>query len=466
MSIYYEQACAAVERPQVRRAREQSFWCMDEPVLDAVGDVVRGGMWPHQKQWWELPNFVKLLVGGYGAGKTAIGSKWIIGMALTNAPVPVAAVAPTFPMARKTLVPSIIEYLEGKRRLLGRGFWWRYNKSVHEFHIKYHGRHGLIYILTGEKPLSLRGPNLAAAWIDEPFIQPVEVFTQMIARIRHPDAVQSQLALTGTPEQLNWGYDLAIGEMKDVHDVGVVRGSSRANKVLGHDYIHRLEGAFTDKAAEAYIEGLFVDLAAGRVYYGFRDGSENGNVQSLPIPQGAELGCGMDFNVQPMSAAVFWRAGNRIHFFDEIELENADTEYMCSYLRDKYVLPDPFRNNPLRDIYPDASGSARHSSAPAGRTDFTYIKEAGFQINAPFANPKRKDRYNAVNGRLRPKVGVPVVTMEPTCKKLRKYMAQYSHEKMNKQKQMSHLLDAFSYPVSYLFPINKEVPTITKLEGH
>ena len=31
-------------------------------------------MLPHQRAFWQLPNFIKLLVGGYGCGKTRIGA--------------------------------------------------------------------------------------------------------------------------------------------------------------------------------------------------------------------------------------------------------------------------------------------------------------------------------------------------------------------------------------------------------
>ena len=36
--------------------------------------IDKGRMLPHQRAFLELPNFVKLLVGGYGCGKTHIGA--------------------------------------------------------------------------------------------------------------------------------------------------------------------------------------------------------------------------------------------------------------------------------------------------------------------------------------------------------------------------------------------------------
>ena len=462
---FFEDSIAVVERPMERLESLGTFWRPDTPVIDAQGALRRGGMFPAQRRWWELPNFIKVLVGGYGSGKTHIGAKRIISLALANAPCPVASVSPTFPIARQTTIVTIAELLAGKQTHYGRSFWWKYNAGTHEFRIRFHGRNAHILIYSGERPESLRGPNLAAAHIDEPFIMDEDVFKQMIARVRHPEAQHREICITGTPEQLNWGYDLCVGEGKERHDVATINVSTRENLALDEGYVGRLLGAFDGRAADAYVEGKFVNLSSGMVYYAF---NQEANVVDLPIPSPAELGVGMDFNVNPMAAVVFWHAGTHMHFFDEIELPNADTEYMCQYLTEKYGVGSKFHldhETVLTEVYPDATGSARKTSAPGGKTDFHYIRNAGFDLRAPHANPKRKDRYNAVNGKFKSRSGHTTLTVSPQCKKLIKYLSIYSHELMPKQDAMSHLLDAFGYPVSYLHPVTKDMVSILKLTG-
>lgn len=432
-------------------------------------------MFDHQRRWWDLPNFVKALVGGFGSGKTSIGGKRIISLALENAPAPVAVVSPTFAMARETVIVTIDEFLKGKQSLLGRGFHYRHNRQFHQFIISYHGRRGRILVYSGDNPDSLRGPNLAAAWIDEPFIQDVDVARQMVARIRHPLAVRKELLLTGTPEQLNWGYDLCsngvlydtVDERGDPAgagrrlDVGMVVASTEMNLAIGRDYVERLKHTYSDRAAQAYIYGQFVNLGTGLVYYGF-DPRLSKVDDDGAIPDGVELGVGMDFNVDPMAAVVFWRSGDRLHFFDEIELPNADTQYMADILRERY-------GRRLQYVYPDATGSARRTSSPGGKSDFNYLQDAGFVILARSENPKRRDRYNSVNGRLRAGPdGQPRITISSRCRHLVKYLLTYSHERMNEtsQRRMSHLLDAFSYPVAYLFPADRETVTQRRLTGY
>jgi hypothetical protein len=166
----------------------------------------------------------------------------------------------------------------------------------------------------------------------------------------------------------------------------------------------------------------------------------------------------MDFNVNPMAAMIFWHHKGHMHFFQEIELKNADTQYMCDFLRDRYA-------GGLRDVFPDASGVRRSTNAPEGQSDFWFLRKEQYVIRAHAKNPHRKDRYNSVNGKLAPKNGAPTISISSECKNLIKYLMVYSHEDMNKQQNMSHLLDAFSYPIAYLYPVVKEEITTHRLRG-
>jgi hypothetical protein len=461
----FEDFANTVTRPILRDASDDvRFWRVEEPELDDDGKVILGGMWSFQQEWWELPNFIKALVGGYGCGKTLIGCKRIISGALQNAPVPSACVSPTYIMARQTTISTLQELLAGKQTLYGhREFWWDFNKTSHHFRIRFHGREANILIYSGENPLSLRGPNLGTAYIDEPFIQHEDVFKQMVARVRHPHARLMEIILTGTPEQLNWGYDLCTqNEESDIVrdleeeklDVGMVRAATAKNLALPRVYVQRLAASLDEKAALAYMEGKFVSLAKGQVYYSF---DRDENVVRCGPPDGAELGCGMDFNVNPMAAVVFWRSGSHIHFIKEYELENADTEYMCSVLTENF--PD------LTEVYPDPTGKQRHTNAPGGKSDFHFIREAGLEVNARRGSPKRRDRYNAVNAKLKAKNGKVFMTIDPSCRKLIKYLSVYSHELINKQQDMSHLLDAATYPVEYLWPLDRSALKVKKFVG-
>ncbi|MEQ8767196.1 MAG: terminase family protein [Planctomycetota bacterium] len=395
----------------------------------------------------------------HNSGKTISLCKRASGVALTNAPCPVAVVSPSFPIAKRTTIATFRELFRGKETLLGPyGFSWRENKTDHVFHVSYLGRTAEIQIYTGDNPDALKGPNLAAAYVDEPFIQDQAVFDQMVARVRHPKARLREIALTGTPEQLNWGFELCEGELRDRYDVGFIRAATNLNRALPPEYVERLLSGFDEKARDAYVRGLFVNLAAGRVYYGFE---REENVVDMSIPPEADLGVGMDFNVDPMAFVVFWKLRDHVHVFEEFELENSDTEDAAALLRHRF--PD------LTDVYPDASGRARSTKAPRGVSDFTHLRDRGFEIHARTKNPAHRDRFNAVNARLRPTDGGRVrITISPSCKKLIRYLQAYTHSEMHTQshKDMSHLLDAFSYPLAYLFPLDRRPARTVGVLGH
>lgn len=401
-------------------------------------------MWEHQRDWWGLGNRIRCLVGGYGAGKTLIGSKWAISMALENSPAPFAAISPTFPMARETIILTLRELCDGRSRIRGGKFSYTYNKTDHVFHLRHGSRQGKIVVLSGDRPERIKGLNLCGGWIDEPFIQEQEVFDQLDARTRHPKAKVRAIGLTGTPEQLNWGYELIEGEMRDSHDVGFVRAPTTANRALPDDYEANLRAKYDAKTAEAFLAGHFVDLSKGQVFHAF-DATQN--VVELERPPGSWLVCGMDFNVNPMAFLVAWTTGQRTHIFRYYEQPNSDTEYACQTLRADF--PE------LVEIYPDVSCKQRHDNAPGGRTSLHIIRQNGFHANIPSTNqnPGRFESYQVVNGAYRH----GKLTIDPSCKKLIGSIRRYSHElmKTKAQEAMSHGLDAKRYLVCGLHPIDR-----------
>lgn len=434
----------------------RALWRRDDPevVENGVDDkgrprlrVIKGGMWPHQRAWWQLPNFVKLLVTGFGGGKTVALCKRGIALALHNAPAPHGLVSPTYAQARRTIIPTMDALLTGLSRREP-SFRWRFHQLLKEWQIHYrHPTRGpllaTVQLYSGEDPSALRGPNLGSVGIDEPFLQEYEVFTQMNARTRHVAARQHEIDLTGTPESLNWGYELAEGELRGAHDVGVIHGSTRSNLLLAGAYADRLDAQYASHERAAYVEGQFVNLSTGLVYYGFQ---KDRNLRHVDMPNGAQLGAGMDFgsssNYASMAGVPFWHtADGRMHVLEAHEQQTSDTPFMAGTLRDRF--PDLF------DVFPDASGRSRQSAT--GGSDFVTLGERGFTVNAPNANPDRRERYNRVNAMLES----GRLTIEPDgegCRLLVRYLQQYAHATMAKQKQMSHLLDALGYPVCYLFP--------------
>jgi PBSX family phage terminase large subunit len=447
MSSFYENMCDNVTRNLASEdGVDQTFWRLDAPVLeqDSNGNnvVTVGGMWPTQRLWWDSDKRIKALIGGMGSGKTFQLGKRMISLALENAPSFVATVSPSYAMAMKTIIPTVQSLLARKRAQLGRTFWWRYVANpIPMVTVRYKGRTATIWFLSSDNPMSLRGPNLAAVGIDEPFMQPEVVYKEVVSRVREPTAVRREICLAGTPESLNsWGYDLCVGELGNTEETDVFRIATTENLSLPPSYIEDMKATYSAKALRAYLFGEFVDMTEGQVYHAF---DHMDNVVSLPRHSAAQLGCGMDFNVNPMAATVFWHAGSHIHLIDEIELSNAGTEEMVIELKLRY--PE------LVDVYPDASGGARKTAT--SKTDHSILKSHGYKLHHQPANPAIRDRINTVNGKLRNANGKVTCTIDPKCKKLKKYLATYTGKNTKADKEKSHLLDALGYPICELFPI-------------
>lgn len=417
-----------------------SFWRQEDPVMNEHGIVVKGGMFAHQRQWWNSPHFIRALVMGYGGGKTLISAKRAISMARHNAPVPYMYVSPTYKLAKRTIIPAIKQLLEGRQ------IPYKFNKTDHEFKIKAGKRVAILWIGSGDSPDDLKGPNLCGSNIDEPFMQEKAVFDQILARVRDPKAKIREITLTGTPEDLNWGYDICEGDEKYKYDIELIQASTRANLALPSSYITTLENAYDEVMSASYIDGLFTNMSTGRIYYGFERGR---NVQSLSTPKGAEFGLGQDFNVDPMAGLLFWTKENHIHFFKEIVLPNSDTEQAIQKSHEEAEKA----GGKLTVAYPDPSGKSRKTSAPAGRTDFTIIKDTGVQIRAKKKAPSVRDRQNSVNKKFKN----ATLTIDPSCKISIRALEQLCHEKLKKQEDLTHPVDAVGYPVQYLYPIKKPI---------
>ena len=222
--------------------------------------------------------------------------------------------------------------------------------------------------------------------------------------------------------------------------MGIVYGSTLNNSYLPQQYKDNLLSAYSPEQIDAYVYGKFVNLTQGRVY---REFERDKHVMEREV-QDLSIGIGMDFNVDAMSSIVFYKGTNWIHVFDEIRLKNSNTFEMCNVLKDKY---------PDATIYPDATGSARRSSAT--QSDHDIIRKAGFKIRSPRKNPPVRDRVNAVNKLLRDEnfscYNCPNLIMDLE----RNVWKSGDIDKTDPEQ--SHASDAIGYAIEYLFPIRSRL---------
>ena len=322
---------------------------------------------------------------------------------------------------------------------------YNFHKTDHEFTI--HSWGGKIWIGSGEDPDSLRGPNLAWAGIDEPFIQDKQVFDIMISRVRHPGATQKEIFMTGTPEELNWGHEVAMNDAGK-YDLGLVFGSTRDNIYLPDTYVETMISAFTEDQVKAFIDGKFVPLTAGRVCSQFdreRHVKKHPDLERILSDETIPIEAGVDFNVDYMTAELYFDISGHIHYFDEIRLSNSDTFELAEEMKKR-------ENGIALRCYPDPTGKARKTSAT--KSDHTILRDIGFRVIAHRGSPPVKERVNAFNRLLKD----DRITIEPgkcpelvaDCERMKWKRGDLDKES---DKARSHAFDAASYPIEYKHPM-------------
>jgi|TARA_R100000093_G_scaffold45354_1_gene23523 phage terminase large subunit len=393
-----------------------------------------------QLKWWELPNFYKLMVGGYGSGKTHIGALRAIYLSQMNSEIPGMYVCPSYPMADKTIVATLREIMNRS------GLDYTYNETKHRFDI--HNWSGTFWIGSGEKPDSLKGATLAWAGIDEPFIQKKAVLQQMTARVRHPKASHREIFLTGTPEELNWGYSLAT---ESSVDIGSVVASTLDNPHLPQEYKDNLLASYSPEEIQAYVHGKFVNLTAGRVCKDFDREKHVVHRTDLQTLIESDAFISADYNVDFMSGLCGVDLSGHVHFFDEFRLSNSNTFELSDAVRAKY--PN------IRNCYPDATGKARKTSST--KSDHQIMRDAGFVIHCKASNPPVKERVNAWNRLMRD----GRITIDPKCKHLIAdcELMTWKAGDLNKTSSdpaRTHAFDAASYFVQMKHPIRRVAKSV------
>ncbi len=118
----------------------------------------------------------------------------------------------------------------------------------------------------------------------------------------------------------------------------------------------------------------------------------------------------------------------------------------------RYNFYSRFKKYPKIKVYPDATGAQRRSSST--KSDHQIFRDAGFSVVARKANPRVRDRVNAMNRMLMNST----FSIEPgKCPCLVADLERnvWKNNDIDKSTDliMTHAGDAAGYPVSYLYPV-------------
>ena len=257
---------------------------------------------------------------------------------------------------------------------------------------------------------------------------------------------QGRALWIGTPKGYNHFHDL-YRYAQDTPEWGAWQFTTADGTRVAEDEIAAARRDMGEREFRQEFMATFEALA-GRVYSNF---DRDQNVQDLQ-DNGGTLYIGMDFNVDPMTAAIAVKAADQLHIIDEIEMGDSNTELMAGEIKRRFK-----QRNVV--VYPDPSGRARKTSAPVGRTDFAILSNAGFDVRAPRQAAPVVDRINTVQAAMKSAEGTRRLFVDRKCKHLIRALdgLTYINNQPDKSGGLDHITDALGYLVMGELPLRRHI---------
>ena len=391
-------------------------------------------------------------VCGYGSGKT-FGMSVNILMDVINYPgIKIGLFAPTFDLMALNNIPSILELFDRYN------VPYTFNKGRY---IIYVGNGSMIICRSLDNPEKVVGFEVCRSYIDEIDImqknkgllawQKVQARTRQVLHDPQGIIVRNRQGCFTTPEGFNVVYQLFVKDVEQFPDLKMhrelIKAKSTDNYHLPTGYIKGLISSYPERLQQAYINGDFVNLTGGAVYYTF-DRNKHHKPFTLTKQEAFEfkrerLHIGVDFNIRNMAAIVYRKSEHGLHAIQEF-CGLIDTPHMLE------VIEEHYGDHPI-NFYPDASAS-RGTTTNSSESDHAILGKIG-SIRALPKNPRIKDRVSSWNRLI--ESGHFSVDVDK-CPNLVETLEQQIYSPYglpDKTAGLDHAGDAGGYPVVYMYPV-------------
>lgn len=390
-------------------------------------------------------------VAGFGTGKSEVmcNSALLDSMEGGSDSI-IAMYEPTYDLVRLILAPRMEE------KLTDWGIRYKYNKSDNIIYTS-SGQFGDFVLRTLDNPARIVGYESFRAKIDELDTLNMEhaehAWNKVIARNRQlprtykpitPKPANTVSVFT-TPEGFRFVHDRWVVKKNPGYEM--IQAPTLSNPFLPEDYVKSLRDTYPGQLIDAYINGEFVNLTAGTVYYAY-DRRKNSSRET--IKPGETLYIGQDFNVGHMASTVYVQRGKVWHAVAEL-VDMFDTPDVVRTITERWKSKGHYIV-----MYPDASGKNRKSNN-ASTSDIAQLQQAGFEVRAKSTNPPVKDRVSAMNKALESGM---VMINEQACPVTARCLEQQAYDKNgepDKSGGVDHQNDGTTYPIAYEMPIRKPV---------
>jgi len=415
---------------------------------------------------------VTVYQGGYGSGKTFIGSLLGILLCKKYPGIRGLAVAKTYPLLRDTTLQAYFEHFENFGFTPNRDYIWKASESRLIFP-KWQNSEILFRHL--EKPWKLKSLNLGWIHVEEMSEIEESAFLMLLSRLRQKGVGRHRLFGTTNPQpNKGWIHRYFTEQEKKeptIHYRRVIAPSTE-NIHLDAAYLMNMKNQFDPDYYRINVLGEDGDYNAGLVCKTWTDA----NIDTVSYRPEYRIYLTCDFNVDPMCWALAHRINGEYHFFDEIVIENTNIAQAVQEFANRYY------DHPAGIIITgDASGKSRNvASANPNETYYKILQNelrgfgiSRFSTDLRSHNPIIEDRVAAWNAMVCNSEGVRRIKINPACKWLiyncenLRYIAGTSViweptanqiETDSRLKFTKHIWDAASYLVERYDPIRLEIP--------
>lgn len=267
---------------------------------------------------------------------------------------------------------------------------------------------------------------------------------------------KNRISVYTTPEGFRFCHkmwDLKSENVAKNQEFKLYKGRTMDNSTLPEDYIQGLKNTYSSKQLKAYMEGEFVNMQSGSVYYNF---DRQIHCTDRVVRPDDILHIGVDFNVDKTCGIVFVDdmengiAGRIITSAVDEFVNCLDAPALAKAIKARYS-----SNKVI--CYPDCSGRNR-TNANASESAIKALKDEGLEVRAKKKNPLIKDRVSNVvkmieDGRL--KVNVNKC---PTLTTSLEQQAYNDKDEPDKTMDLDHPVDGMGYRLFYCFfkpkPVN------------
>lgn len=389
----------------------------------------------HQKKFLQSDAKDVLLLGGIGCGKSKCGGFFSLEMISEYPNTPGIVVAPTYLQLVKATVAAITQTFK------------QYNirhKTVlsgADKRIELPGRDP-IHLFSLQDPDNFRGPE--AGWLlgDEMCFTSEYAMKVASGRIRHTKGPLFKRYVS-SPNGYNFMYDKFenMDNENATSKIELVRAKTKDNIFLPPSYYEDLleeYGGIDNPLARQELEGEFVNLQAGAIYWAF---DRNIHKQPCKLDKSYPVYVGQDFNVDNMANCYVQFIKGTFFVTQETILDQygANTDNaaakICEDLKPKF--------KPL--IVPDSTGKARKTSS-SGKSDFEILRSYNLEV-LQTSNPFIRDRQNNMNIKFKKNQ----LIIDPSCKTLIKELETLNAR--DKEGEKAHVSVALGYVLNKISPL-------------